>query len=161
LSALRGGRLIALRQECEHVNRVAQKCDHCRRGFIPTKIDQKYCSSKCRQAAYRKRKQTQTARELKKETQPLLIAICWHCEGTFWAKTQRALFCSTSCRTLYHRALKAALPYALMSLYGLPETKAYDIVETQPIRKLRSLLDGAGYAYCHSERRWIANQNCT
>ena len=85
---------------------------------------------------------------------PLLVAFCEHCNGSFWAQRGRARFCSTSCRTLYHRALKEAIPQAIMALYGLPEEKAIDIVETQPIGQVRELLEAAGYIYQHQERRW-------
>ena len=37
------------------MNRHAHKCKQCKRAFNASKIDQKYCSHKCRQAAYRKR----------------------------------------------------------------------------------------------------------
>ena len=42
-----------------------------------------------------------------------------------------------------------------MSAYGLPEDKAFDIVEAQSIGALRVLLENAGYGYVHSVRRWV------
>ena len=137
------------------MNRRVCKCGNCKRAFIPTKIDQKYCSHKCRQSAYRKRV-TQSKRAVKSSIETSLVpAICLHCHGSFEAKTRRGVFCSTSCRTLYHRALKASIPNALMALYNVPADKAADIVETQPLRKLRQLLESAAYIYNHSEREWI------
>ncbi len=135
------------------MNRAAHKCDHCKKAFTPIKIDQKYCGHRCRQAAYRKRKVKEQKRKLADRRS--IPAVCSYCQGTFWAKTERAVFCSTSCRTLYHRALKASLPHVLMNAYGMPEEKAYDIVETQPVGKLRTLLEASGYIYAHQARQWV------
>lgn len=41
-----------------------------------------------------------------------------------------------------------------MMLYGLPEEKAADVVETQPVGKVRQLLEAAGYTYRHPYRQW-------
>jgi len=137
------------------VNQQAHKCDNCKKAFQHTKIDQKYCSARCRQAAYRKRKQSSSERKAKGKERSLSPVTCHHCGGSFWAKTDRAVFCSTSCRTLHHRALKAAIPDALCILYGIPRDKAIDVAETQPTIKIRELLTAAGYTYHHPVRRWI------
>jgi hypothetical protein len=137
------------------MNQLAQKCAHCRKAFKAGKIDQQYCSNRCRQAAYRKRKPTILRREKRGEERPLHPTTCLHCGGTFWAKSGRSVFCSTSCRTLHHRALKAALPDALSSLYGIPIEKAVDVVDTQPTAKIREVLATAGYIYNHPERQWV------
>lgn len=138
------------------------KCKYCRQPFEPVKIDQKFCSHRCRQAAYRKRRN-----RAKRPVRPawrqgrragertVIPTTCLHCNGSFWAKSKKAKFCSTSCRTLYHRALKTAIPDAISMLYGLPEAKAWDVIETQPIGNIRRLLEGAGYRYIHHERRWM------
>jgi predicted nucleic acid-binding Zn ribbon protein len=139
-------------------NHRARKCPSCRAAFPPAKPDQVYCSARCRQAAYRKRKQA-AALPHTRETPPLLILPCKQCGGNFWAQRARACFCSTSCRTLYHRALKAAIPAALSSLFRLPYEKAIDLVETQPIGKLRRVLEGAGCVYDHETRRWVQANN--
>jgi len=55
-----------------------------------------------------------------------------------------------------HRAFRAALPDAIHLVYGLPQEKALDILETQPIRKIRQVLQASGYNYSHTQRRWIA-----
>jgi hypothetical protein len=57
------------------------------------------------------------------------------------------MFCSTSCRTLYHRALRLALSDAIHLVYGLPVEKAQDVLETQPIGKIRAVLQASGYSY--------------
>jgi len=135
------------------MNRLAEKCPSCKRAFKKAKFDQIYCSHRCRQVAYRKRHQARRMRQ--SEASAAIPTTCDHCNGSFWAKTRRGRFCSTSCRTLYHKALRTAMPQAIMMLYGLPEEKAFDVVETQPIGKLRQLLEAAGYTYQHHERQWM------
>ncbi len=136
------------------MNRLAHKCGHCKKAFQGRKIDQLYCSNKCRQAAYRERKQSGTA----KKTRPailLRVMVCEHCTGTFFGKTRRSKFCSTSCRTLYHRHMKAALPAALIALYRLPEEKAVELIETQPVSRLKAILAESGLSYSSTRRAWI------
>lgn len=55
-----------------------------------------------------------------------------------------------------HRALKAAIPDAIHLVYGLLEDKAMDVIETQPIGKIRQVLQASGYSYSHPQRRWVA-----
>lgn len=137
------------------MNIQAHKCKRCKKAFTPARIDQKYCSGKCRQAAYRRRKTGKAGKHKQAAEKPLLAATCAHCGGAFWTTSRKATFCSTSCRTLHHRALKAAIPQALMILYNLPMQKALDVVETQPTAQVRQLLEAAGYRYHHQQRQWI------
>lgn len=139
------------------MNKLAHKCTQCRKAFAARKIDQKYCSPKCRQAAYRKRRASTSKRHKQPVTPALIPTMCSHCNGTFWAQRSTAQFCSTSCRTLYHRALRATIPTAIREVYGLPEDKALDLLETQPLQEIRRLLTVFGYTYVHQERRWKAN----
>jgi hypothetical protein len=137
------------------MNNRAHKCQTCKKAFQPTKISQVYCSAKCRQAGYRVRRRKKAKIGGSRREATLFVTICEHCSGSFWTKRERSRFCSTSCRTLYHRAMKAAIPRALMEAYNIPQEKAFDIVETQAIRQVKQLLDRAGYIYCHSCRIWI------
>lgn len=137
------------------MNRQVCKCSNCKQAFTPTKVDQKYCRPACRQAAYRKRLAKQRRVGKAPEDKPLILAICLHCGGSFWAQRSRAMFCSTSCRSLHHRALKEAMPEALKAAYGIPKDKAADIIETQPIGHVRGLLQDRGYSYSHEERAWV------
>lgn len=50
--------------------------------------------------------------------------------------------------------MKAAMPNALGAAYGLPIEAAQDVVDTQPIAKLRGLLVSKGYRYQHDQRQW-------
>jgi hypothetical protein len=138
-------------------NLRAHKCKNpsCRKAYQPTRDTQLYCSAKCRQAAYRRRKHRSIGKHTPAPEKPLLVGFCAHCGGSFWAERSRARFCSTSCRTLYHRALKAALPGALEVAYGIPTEKAHDLIETQPMKQVRGLLTDRGYAYSHPVRAWV------
>ena len=138
-------------------NLRAHKCNNraCRKSYQPIRDTQRFCSAKCRQAAYRRRKRRRIGTTRPAPEKPLLVAFCEHCNGSFWAQRGRARFCSTSCRTLYHRALKDAIPQAIMALYGLPEEKALDLVEAQTIGRLRAVLETAGLRYHHQKRVWM------
>lgn len=131
------------------------KCSNCKRVFIPTKIDQKFCSSACRQSAYRKRVLKRNGGKKKAAETHLIDTTCHHCGGSFLAKRSRAMFCSTSCRSLHHRALKEAIPKALEVAYGVPKEKAADIVETQAIWQVKELLQDRGFSYRHEVRAWV------
>ncbi len=141
------------------MNQPAHKCDHCKKAFQPRKIDQKHCSNKCRQAAYRKRKQRQDTKKPRPAATPLVVTVCDHCGGGFWAKTRRSRFCSTSCRTMNHRYMKIALQDALAALYGLPEGTAAELFETQPIVRLKAILSEVGLIYSPAQRAWIEPQS--
>jgi hypothetical protein len=138
------------------MNQPAHKCDHCKKAFQHRKIDQRYCSNKCRQAAYRNRQQCQDAKKPRPAPAPLLVAICDHCGGSFWAKTRRSRFCSTSCRTMNHRHMKTALKDTLAALYSLPEGTAAELIEMQPVTRLKALLADAGLFYSAVQKAWIS-----
>ena len=137
------------------MNRQVCKCSNCKRAFTLTKIDQKFCSSACRQSAYRKSVLKRTGGKRKVVATPLIAATCHHCGGSFWAKRSRAMFCSTSCRSLHHRAMKEAMPEALKAAYGIPKEKAADIIETQPLWHVKGLLRDLGFLYSHEVRAWV------
>ena len=78
----------------------------------------------------------------------------------FLAQRERAEFCSTSCRSLYHRALKTAMPEALAAAFAMPMDRAVEVLETQPVGKLRKLLNDVGYVYYYPWRRWASFPDC-
>lgn len=137
------------------MHRTSPKCEHCRKAYQQVKISQKYCSHKCRQAAYRRRKQT-VSKPIKRHAEVSLIpAICDHCSGSFWAKSARAQFCSTSCRVMHHRAMKEAIPAALTAQYGYPERVAIELLETQPIARVKATLTDCGWLWIAQRRAWV------
>jgi predicted nucleic acid-binding Zn ribbon protein len=136
------------------MNQRAHKCGHCKKAFQPTKIDQVFCSARCRQAAYRKRKLLTKRKRGKGEESPALVATCDYCGGSFWAKTKRSQFCSTSCRTLNHRAMRTALEMLMIEEFGLSPESASEIIETQPIAQLKKTLTSAGLSYLPDLRAW-------
>lgn len=140
------------------MHRTAPKCEHCRKAYGQVKVSQKYCSHRCRQAAYRHRKQTASAAP--KTTHDNVMnslspATCNHCHGSFWAKSARAEFCSTSCRVMHHRAMKNAIPDALALIYGLPVDKALDLLEMQPIARVKATLTDCGWLWNAQRRTWV------
>src|SRR5262245_50018707 len=147
------------------MNRTVHKCLSCRKSIADMREGQKYCSNACRQAAYRKRKaQAQPAKKqaVERDLFPALVpTTCDHCKGTFWAKMERARFCSTSCRSLYHRSLKAALPHALATAYGLPQNTIQHLIKTEPVRDLQTWLSDSGYVYSHPQRSWVQQKGAS
>lgn len=136
------------------MNRTAHKCEHCKKAMPGARIGQKYCTLKCRQAAYRQR-QPRPKRARPAVERELTVATCQHCGGSFFAATARARFCSTSCRSLYHRAMRAAIPDALAAAYGLPADKAVDLLDTLPLARVKARLTDCGWHYRHDQRAWV------
>jgi hypothetical protein len=136
------------------MQRQPHKCAHCKKSYIPEKAGQKFCKPAHRQAAYRKRK-AKTQRPQQQGEKAAIAAVCVHCNGTFWASRRSAKFCGVSCRVIHHDALRAAIPDALTTLYSIPQEKALDLLDTQPIKQIRSVLETAGYRYQHEQRAWV------
>lgn len=134
------------------------KCNHCKRAFLPTRKGMKYCCIACRQAAYRDRqraaKKPKKTRPTRRPDPPLAVGTCLHCGGQFWAENHRQQFCRTSCRSLYARAARVALPDALTAFYGIPTYKAHDMIDALGMKRVRSIIEQAGYQYDHLTRHW-------
>lgn len=137
------------------------RCEHCKKRYMKRGEGQKYCSHRCRQAAYRQRKQGFTTAKKhpvttkQKAELTLIPAVCDHCDGNFWAKSKRAKFCGTSCRVMHHRAMKAAIPDALAFLHGVPLKTGADILETMPIARVKALLKDRGWLWNAQSRAWV------
>jgi predicted nucleic acid-binding Zn ribbon protein len=71
-----------------------QKCPHCGKKFEPKRKDQIYCSSKCRNLAYKKRK-------YRKEH--LQVKECPVCGSKFATVSKRQIYCSVKCRNKANR----------------------------------------------------------
>lgn len=141
------------------MSRKTPKCKHCHKAFTPARGGTQYCSTACRQAAYRTRKKRQQKPPVSSAPSSseaaLVVATCANCGGSFWAKNKRQQFCTVSCRSLYSKAARAALPAALGAFYGIPEGKALDMLEALGMKRMRAALEAAGYAYIHTARRWV------
>lgn len=139
------------------MSRKTPKCKHCHKAFTPARGGTKYCSTACRQAAYRarlKRQQQPPSLSASSSEAALVVATCANCGGSFWAKNKRQQFCTVSCRSLYSKAARAALPAALGAFYGIPEGKALDMIDALGMKRVRSIIEQAGYQYDHAARRW-------
>ena len=137
------------------------KCQHCHKAFLPVRSGMKYCCTACRQAAYRARQRaTQKPKKPTRPTRlarpalPLVVGTCLYCGGQFWAENRRQRFCRTSCRSLYARAARAALPDALTAFYGIPTHKAEDMIDALGMKRVRVMIEQAGYVYHHPTRHW-------
>ena len=64
-------------------------CPHCKQEFSPKRKDQLYCSKKCRDLAYKKRK-------YRKEH--LQVKICPVCNKEFETVYKKRIYCSGKCR---------------------------------------------------------------
>lgn len=133
------------------MNRTARKCQHCKKSLPTIQDGQKYCSNRCRQAAYRKR-HTGPRHEKKPVERVLSLATCEHCQGGFFATTKRGRFCSTACRSMYHREMKARLADVLIAEWG---NATGDWIDKKPMKQLRALVESHGYVYHHDQRRWV------
>lgn len=123
------------------------KCCHCHMTFSSTRADAKYCSARCRQAAFRARQQTPDRLE---------TATCAHCGAGFWQTHAQRVYCSASCRTLACRAKRTATADALAQLLSIDTERAADVVDSQGLRKVAANLTACGWAYDRLTRSWAA-----
>jgi hypothetical protein len=125
------------------------KCLHCHSTFTTARADAKYCSARCRQAAFRARQQA---------PEQLTPAACAHCGNGFWQTNSLRVYCSASCRTLASRVKRAAAADALAQLLGISGERAADVVDTQGLRKVAANLEACGWAYDRHARSWAASK---
>jgi len=122
----------------------AAVCNRCDRPFWGAKASAKFCSSRCRQSAYRKR------------TKLPSVKHCAHCGDGFRPRNRLHKFCSTNCRTLSHRTLRKQLPGVLVDAFSLPFEQAWDALESSGTSRVRSMVEGLGYSYSYRVRAWEA-----
>jgi hypothetical protein len=65
------------------------------------------------------------------------------------------VFCSTSCRTLAHRARRQAAVEALAMLHHVPHDKVSDLAEIYGTKRLTGILKAQGWQYDPRTRRWL------
>jgi hypothetical protein len=71
-------------------------CAHCKARFWAKQPHAKFCSTKCRKAAYYRK------------DEPPALQRCECCGSRFRASMPHARFCSPNCRVAAHRAARAA-----------------------------------------------------
>ena len=69
-------------------------CPNCKKEFTPKRKDQVYCSPKCRDLAYKRRK-------YRKEH--LQVKICPACNKEFETVYKKKIYCSKKCRNIANR----------------------------------------------------------
>jgi hypothetical protein len=128
-----------------------RQCKHCKEPFQGV-LSAKYCSTSCRQKAYRKRKRNQQQKLV-----PVAIPHqCDHCGEAFWSNNVRGQqrYCSASCRQLAYRERRSAAVAALVEAFQVPETEALDALETAGMRDVARLLTAHGLAFDNGRGRW-------
>lgn len=84
---------------------MSRSCVFCGREFVPLEGRMKYCSPKCREAAfYDAHPDYQKERERAKR--PILQVICRHCGEQFETTNSKKIFCSNECKIVHYNALR-------------------------------------------------------
>lgn len=80
---------------------AARWCDNCSVQFVAHSTKARFCSSKCKQQDYRKRK-TENSNTKRLPGRPAGNRVCNHCGKRFVGRSD-AKFCKGSCRTMANR----------------------------------------------------------
>src|SRR5690606_2591494 len=124
------------------------RCAHCSASLKGKRPGARYCSPRCRQAAYR-------ARHAPPKGEQITVSSCAHCGGGFWRNDPAQRYCSGSCRTMASRARREATIAAVSGWMGVSQTKAADVVEIQGLAKVSNVLSAAGFIYDDTCRAWM------
>lgn len=130
-----------------------KKCKQCKKSFRGQETS-KFCSNKCRQAAYRRRINPTLKKRDKSQVQVLEPVTCIHCQKGFWAKSKKALYCSDSCRVLSYRHRRNDAIATLAILTGVSLKNIEDVADSLGIQRVHGLLQQYGYIYQPAARQW-------
>lgn len=84
---------------------MSKPCVFCGREFIPLEGRMKYCSPKCREAAfYTAHPNYQKERDRAKK--PILQVTCRNCEKQFETTNSKKIFCSNECKIAHYNAMR-------------------------------------------------------
>jgi hypothetical protein len=128
-------------------------CKWCGEPFKGTKLA-RYCSTSCRQKAYRQRLKGKRSPTLPTEFTPV---ICGHCDEAFWSENRRGQqrYCSPSCKSLAYRVRRVAAIKALAEFLGIAPTKAEDVADAMGLRAITDKLEAVGFFYDETARTWV------
>ncbi len=142
------------KQRAKSVTR-RRKCACCRADYLPTRHVQKYCTTACRQRAYRARHKPRR-RAVKSAERVLYPTVCEHCRKAYWrADTGQARrYCSATCRTMASRARRNATIAAVSGWLGVSGDSAAETLEAYGARRVNALLVSAGFTYDTRARCW-------
>ena len=116
-------------------------CLQCDCAFTATQ-PAKYCSAKCRQKAYRKRRANITMRS------------CPQCHQTFTPGHASQVYCSTACNNASYRQRRAGIVPVFAQIAQIDEFTADDILERTGIKPLRRVVEAAGYRWNRNVTMW-------
>lgn len=89
----------ACRKRGGYISQHALTCQQCGRDFISSRKDTKFCGARCREASRTDREQLASGRQPRRKDETI-VSTCRFCDKQFEARSLRALYCSTNCRTL-------------------------------------------------------------
>jgi hypothetical protein len=123
--------------------------------FTPKVKAARYATDACRKRAYarRKLKERQAA---PKEAAPLEIGVCEWCGAKFWTSPNNGrVYCSQSHRQAAYSARRDAAIRIIAKLDACTLTAAEGQIKALGLKVIAEYLQGRGYVYSTSARRWI------
>jgi hypothetical protein len=132
----------------------ARRCKSCGQNFTPKAKHARFCSDRCRKAAWRKHSHNKSKPAAKMVEYQVVVCAC--CGKSFFANDGKgAKHCTPSCRTKAWRERREAAVEALVLDMGIQPTKAADLIEVGGMRKITAYLTARGYAYDVVARAWF------
>lgn len=131
-----------------------RRCKSCGHTFTPKAKHARYCSDRCRKAAWRKSTRTRSKPVVKAVEFEVVTCAC--CGKSFFANEGKGTkHCSHSCRTKAWRLRREAAIEALILDMGLAQSKAADLIDMGGMRKITAYLTARGYSYDAAVRAWL------
>lgn len=126
---------------------MLKNCDcGCGLSFITTLPNQKYIDNSHRQRAYRHRQN---------ETTSTTKSCLWCGSSSNMPKAKQAKFCCASHRTMSYRKQRKMMLKAFAQFSRVDMDTAHDIADRVGSKKMRLVLEDAGYQYDYQNRVWI------
>lgn len=133
------------------VNMLECNCLYCGATFEARRDSAKWCSARCRQAAYRYRQAAQDGIE------PVpAIRRCEHCHKLFrpQIRTQKARFCNPRCRALYAHYKARGERVAIQRAMLMTDQQYADFRERTKRGVRWMWLERLGFRYSSVTRQW-------
>jgi hypothetical protein len=124
-------------------------CSHCGTTFVG-RLNQKYCSDKCRWAGRRKR--DGIPQEALTVDEP---ANCAHCGGAFMRSNRRRIYCCDSCRVLASRLKSTRAVQMVADLNSVPVDKILDVRDMGGAALINKYLQSIGLSYDIQSQSWL------
>jgi len=135
-------------------------CEGCGDIVEVARVSAKYCSSACKQKAWRIKNGLQLARgEKKVQTER---CTCKHCGKGFWqsGKGRKARFCSNSCRQMANVVRKVAIDNLLTRLLHMDyHMKPFYAAADAGVEHFDSAVEEMGFVYDYIARAYVLGRN--